>query len=144
MFRYVYEIAPIDFFDGTMLIGDYIDNVMSELTRYKDLLLDVPEWYEEDHMDINFCNNMFEDTSMDSQHAFCKLMRIGKEIKYICKYFNKKKEKINKERIRVFSVPTDGECLVSYIVKTDNNGTTYIFSNVYFSFLDNKNNIEID
>lgn len=85
---------------------------------------------------------MFEDTSMGSEHVFCKLMRIGKEIKYICEYFNNKKEKINKERIRVFSVPTDGKCTVSYIVKIDNNGTTYIFSNLYFPFLDDGNNME--
>lgn len=142
MFRYVYEIAPIDFFDGTILIRKYIEDIISELSWYKDLLLDVPDWYEEDHMDINFCNNMFEDTSMGSEHVFCKLMRIGKEIKYICEYFNNKKEKINKERIKVFSVPTDGECTVSYIVKIDNNGTTYIFSNLYFPFLDDGNNME--
>ena len=54
----------------------------------------------------------------------------------------KKKEKINKERIRVFSVPTDGECTVSYLVKIDNNETTYIFSDVYFPFLDSGNNVE--
>lgn len=144
MFRYVYEIAPIDFFDGTMSIRRYIDSIISEISEYKDLLLDVPNWYEEDHMDMNFCNNMFGDTSMGSEHAFSKLKRIGRDIKNICEYFNKKKEKINKERIRVFSVPTDGECMVSYIVKTNNNGTTYIFSDVYFPFLDNGNNIEKD
>ena len=43
MFRYVYEIAPIDFFDGTMLIEKYIDSVISELSWYRDLLLDVPD-----------------------------------------------------------------------------------------------------
>lgn len=142
MFRYVYEVAPIDFFDGTISIGKYIDSIISELSWYKDLLLDVPEWYEEDHMDINFCNNMFEDTPMDGKHAFYRLKRIGKEIKCICEYFNIKKEKIDKKRIRVFSVPTDGECTVSYMVKTNNNGTTYIFSNVYFPFLDSGNNVE--
>lgn len=142
MFKHVYEIAPIDYFDGTMLIGDYINDVLSDLTQYKDLLLDVPEWYEEDHMDMNFCNNMFDDACMDNQHTFCKLMRIGKEVEYICEYFNKKKEKIDKKRIRVFAVPTEGECTVSYIVKISNNGTTYIFSNVYFSFLNTHNNVE--
>ena len=142
MFRYVYEIAPIDYFDGTILIGNYIDSVISDLSWYKDLLLEVPDWYEEDNVDMNFCNNMFEDVPMNSQHAFCKLKRIGKEIKCICEYFNKQQIKIDKKRIRVFSVPTDGECIVSYIVKIDNNGTTYIFSNVHFSFLDSGNNIE--
>lgn len=102
MYRYVYEIAPIDFFDGTMLIERYIDSIISELSWYKDLLLDVPKWDEESHMDINLCNNMFEDIPMDGQHAFYRLKRIGKEIKYICEYFNIKKEKIDKKRIRVF------------------------------------------
>ena len=78
MFRYVYEVAPIDFFDGTISIGKYIDSIISELSWYKDLLLDVPEWYEEDHMDINFCNNMFEDTPMVGKHEFYILKRIGK------------------------------------------------------------------
>lgn len=142
MFRYVYEIAPIDFFDGTISIGKYIDSIISELSWYRDLLLDEPEWYEKDHMDMNFCNNMFEDASRGSEHVFNKLKRIGKEIKYICEYFNKQRIKIDKKKIRVFSVPTDGECTVSYIVKIDNNGTTYIFSNLYFPFLDDGNNVE--
>lgn len=142
MFRYVYEVEPIDFFDGTMSIVKYIDSVISELSWYRDLLLDGS--YEESHKDINYCINMFENIPMDSQHAFSKLKRIAKEVEYICEYFNRQQIKIDKKRIRVFSVPTNGECLVSYIVKTDNNGTTYIFSNVYFSFLDNKNNIEIN
>jgi len=37
--------------------------------------------------------------------------------------------------IRVFSVPVDGECEVSYFAKAANNGTTYIFSDLYFPFL---------
>ena len=31
MFRYVYEVAPIDFFDGTISIGKYIDSIIYEL-----------------------------------------------------------------------------------------------------------------
>lgn len=30
MFKYVYEVAPIDFTDGTMLIENYIDNIISD------------------------------------------------------------------------------------------------------------------
>lgn len=142
MFKYVYEIAPIDFFDGTLSIEKYIDSIISELSWYKDLLLDIPQWHEEDNMNINCCNNMFEDRFMGDKHVFYKLKRIGRDIKSICDYFNKKKEMINKKNIKVFSVPIDGECTVSYMVKISNNGTTYIFSDVYFSFLDDGNNIE--
>ena len=37
---------------------------------------------------------MFEDIPMDGQHAFYRLKRIGKEIKCIYEYFNKKKRKL--------------------------------------------------
>ena len=107
MFRYVYEIAPIDYFDGTMLIGDYIDGTISDLSQYKDKLLNVPEWHEKDNGNINFCNNIFGNVYMGDEHVFNRLKRIGKEIEYICGYFNKKNIRIEKKRIRVFSVPNE-------------------------------------
>ena len=39
MFKYVYEVAPIDFMDGTIPIENYIDSIISELSLYKDDLL---------------------------------------------------------------------------------------------------------
>ena len=39
MFKYVYEVAPIDFTDGTILIGNYIDSIIADLSWYKEDLL---------------------------------------------------------------------------------------------------------
>ena len=42
MFKYVYEVAPIDFTEGTISIENYIDSIISDLSWYKeDLLHDV-------------------------------------------------------------------------------------------------------
>lgn len=51
MFKYVYEIAPIDFMDGTMLIRNYIDSIISDLSWYRDLML------EDSIVDEKFVNN---------------------------------------------------------------------------------------
>lgn len=146
MFKYVYEVAPVDFTDGTMLIENYIDSVISDLSWYKDLLLEDISVDENvsDETDMNLYDNPFETSSfMGGEHVFCKLKKIGKDVENICKYFNAKKIKISKKEIRIFSVPTDGECTVSYMVKISNNGTTYIFSDLYFPFLNKRdNNIE--
>lgn len=145
MFKYVYEVAPIDFMDGTMLIENYIDSIISDLSWYKDLLLDdIPVNEDVDEIGVNFYDNPFESLSfMGSEHVFCKLTKIGKDVENICKYFNGKNIRISKKGIRIFSVPTDGECTVSYMVKISNNGTTYIFSDLYFPFLNKRdNNIE--
>lgn len=144
MFRYVYEVAPIDFFDGTISIGKYIDSIISDLSWYKDLLLeDMPVNEDVDEIGVNFYDNPFETSFMGGEHVFCKLKKIGKDIEDICEYFNVKKIRISKKGIRIFSVPTDGECTVSYMVKISNNGTTYIFSDLYFPFLNKRDsNIE--
>lgn len=144
MFRYVYEVAPIDFFDGTISIGKYIDSIISDLSWYKDLLLeDIPVNEDVDEIGVNFYDNPFETSFMGGEHVFCKLKKIGKDIEDICEYFNVKKIRISKKGIRIFSVPTDGECTVSYMVKISNNGTTYIFSDLYFPFLNKRDsNIE--
>ena len=142
MFKYVYEIAPIDFMDGTMLIRNYIDSIISDLSWYRDLMLEdsiVDEKFV-NNFDVNSYSNTFETSFMGGEHVFCKLNKIGKDIEDICMYFNKKKLKICKEHIRIFSVPTDGECTVSYMVKTNKNGITYIFSDLYFPFLNRKDN----
>lgn len=144
MFKYVYEVASIDFTDGTMLIENYIDNIISDLSWYKDLLLeDIPVNEDVDEIGVNFYDNPFETSFMGGDHVFCKLKKIGKDIEDICEYFNVKKTRISKKAIRIFSVPTDEECTVSYMVKISNNGTTYIFSDLYFPFLNKRdNNIE--
>lgn len=145
MFKYVYEIAPIDFTDGTMLIGNYIDSIISNLSWYKELLLEDTPVDEDvaDEIGVNLYDNPFETSFMGGEHVFCKLKKIGKDVENICKYFNEKKITISKKGIRIFSVPTDGECTISYMVKISNNGTTYIFSDLYFPFLNKRdNNIE--
>lgn len=133
------------FFDGTMLIGEYIDSIISDLAWYKELLLeDVPISGEfTDDIGINSYDNTFDDSFMGGEHVFNKLKKIGEDIENICEYFNKKKINISKKKIRVFSVPNDGMCEISYLVKISNNGTTYVFSDMYFSFL-NKRDYEIE
>lgn len=139
MFKYVYEVAPIDFADGTISIENYIDSIISELSWYKKDLLD--NVYDDEG--ANLCINPFDNTHADNEHVFNKLKKVGKDIENICEYFNKKKMKINRKGINIFSVPTDVYCTVSYMIQTDNNGITYIFSDLYFPFLDRKdNNIE--
>lgn len=145
MFKYVYEVAPIDFTDGTMLIENYIDSIISDLSWYKDLLLDDIPVDEDvsDEIGVNLYDNPFETSFMGGEHVFCKLKKIGKDIENICKYFNEKKIRISKKGIRIFSVPTDVECTISYMIKTNDHGITYIFSDLYFPFLNKKyNNVE--
>ncbi len=36
MFKYVYEVAPIDFTEGTISIENYIDSIISDLSWYKE------------------------------------------------------------------------------------------------------------
>ena len=36
MFKYVYEVAPIDFMEGTISIENYIDSIISDLSWYKE------------------------------------------------------------------------------------------------------------
>ena len=132
MFKYVYEVAPIDFMDGTIPIENYVDSIISDLSLYKDDLLE--NVYDDDGN--NICMNAFDDNCyMVSEHAFCKLQKIGKDVENICEYFNKKKMKINRKSIRIFSSPTETYCTVSQWV--------YIFSDLYFPFLNKKdNNVE--
>lgn len=140
MFKYVYEVAPIDFMDGTISIENYIDDIISSLSWYKkDLLENV---YDDEGN--NLCINPFDYNSfLESEHVFCKLHKVGRDIKNICEYFNKKKMKINRKSIRVFSSPTETHCTISYMIQTNDNGITYIFSDLYFPFLNKRdNNIE--
>ena len=136
MFKYVYKVAPIDFMDGTISIENYIDSIMSKLSWYKKDLHDDEE--------NNLCMNHFDNNSLlDSEHVFCKLQKVGRDIENICEYFNKKKMKINRKSIRIFSSPTETYCTVSYMIQTNDNGITYIFSDLYFPFLNKTdNNIE--
>lgn len=137
MFKYVYEVAPIDFMDGTILIGNYIDSIISELSWYKEDLIE--NVYDDEG--TNLCINPFDNTYADNQHVFNKLKKVGKDIENICEYFNEKK--INRKNIRIFSSPTEAYCTVSYMIQTNDNGITYIFSDLYFPFLNKKdNNIE--
>lgn len=145
MFKYVYEVSPIDFKDGTIPIEKYIDNIISALTWYKDDLLEDVNVAKEDEDDIgiNICMSPFEDSFMGGEHVFCKLKKIGQDIENIYAYFNQKKMKIEKKSIRIFASPTETYCAISYIIQTDNNGITYVFSDLYFPFLNRKdNNIE--
>lgn len=139
MFKYVYEVASIDFMDGTILIGNYIDSIISELSWYKEDLIE--NVYDDEG--TNLCINPFDNTYADNQHVFNKLKKVGKDIENICEYFNEKKIKINRKNIRIFSSPTEAYCTVSYMIQTNDNGITYIFSDLYFPFLNKKdNNIE--
>lgn len=145
MFKYVYEVAPIDFTEGTISIENYIDSIISDLSWYKgDLLHDVNvDEDAEDDIGVNLCMSPFEEEHMGSEHVFYRLKKIGRDVENICKYFNKKKLKINKKYIRIFSVPTETECTISYMIKTNDHGITYIFSDLYFPFLNRReNNIE--
>ena len=137
MFKYVYEVAPIDFMDGTIPIENYVDSIISDLSLYKDDLLE--NVYDDDGN--NICMNAFDDNCyMVSEHAFCKLQKVGRDIENICEYFNRKKMKINRKQIRIFSSPTETYCTVSYMIQTNDNGITYIFSDLYFPFLNKKDN----
>ena len=139
MFKYVYEVAPIDFMEGTISIENYIDSIISDLSWYKeDLLHDVNVDDDAENIGVNLCMSPFEE-----EHIFYRLKKIGRDVENICKYFNKKELKINKKYIRIFSVPTETECTISYMIKTNDHGITYIFSDLYFPFLNKKdNNIE--
>ena len=140
MFKYVYEVAPVDFTDGTISIENYIDGIISSFSWYKkDLLENV---YDDEGN--NLCMNHFDNSSsMGGEHVFCKLKKIGGDIENICEYFNKKKMRINRKNIRIFSSPTETYCTVSYMIQTNDNGITYIFSDLYFPFLNKKdNNVE--
>ncbi len=97
----------------------------------------------EDDIGVNLCMSPFEEEHMGSEHVFYRLKKIGRDVENICKYFNKKKLKINRKYIRIFSVPTETECTISYMIKTNDHGITYIFSDLYFPFLNRReNNIE--
>ena len=139
MFKYVYEVAPIDFTDGTILIGNYIDSIIADLSWYKEDLLQNVNVDEdaEDDIGVNLCMSPFEEEHMGGEHVFYRLKKIGRDVENICKYFNKKL-KINKEHIRIFSVPTETECTISYMIKTNDHGITYIFSDLYFPFLNKR------
>ena len=78
MFKYVYEVAPIDFMDGTISIENYIDDIISSLSWYeKDLLENV---YDDEGN--NLCINPFDYNSfLESEHVFCKLHKVGRDIK---------------------------------------------------------------
>ena len=80
MFKYVYKVAPIDFMDGTIAIENYIDSIMSKLSWYKkDLLENV---YDDE--ENNLCMNHFDNNSLlDSEHVFCKLQKVGRDIENI-------------------------------------------------------------
>lgn len=140
MFKYVYEVTPIDFMDGTISIENYIDSIISDLSWYKEDLLE--NVYDDEGN--NLCMNHFDNNSLlDSEHVFCKLQKVGRDVENICGYFNKKKIKINRKNIRIFSSPTETYCTVSYMIQTNDNGITYIFSDLYFPFLSRKeSNIE--
>lgn len=123
MFKYVYEVAPIDFMEGTILIENYIDSIISDLSWYKeDLLRDVNvDDDAKDNIGVNLCMSPFEEDHMGSEHLFYGLKKIGRNIENICKYFNKKKLKINKKYIRIFSIPTETICTISYIIEQRRN-----------------------
>jgi len=94
----------------------------------------------EDDLGVNLCMSPFEEDHMGSEHVFYRLKKIGRDVENTCNYFNKKKLKIYKEHIRIFSVPTETECTISYMIKTNDHGITYIFSDLYFPFLNKKGN----
>ena len=75
MFKYVYEVAPIDFMDGTISIENYIDSIISDLSWYKeDLLHDVNVDEDvEDDIGVNLCMSPFEEEHMGSEHVFYRL-----------------------------------------------------------------------
>lgn len=75
MFKYVYEVAPIDFMDGTISIENYIDSIISELSLYKDDLLENVYDYDGN----NICMNAFDDNCyMVSEHAFVNYRKLAK------------------------------------------------------------------
>lgn len=63
MFKYVYEVAPIDFMDGTISIENYIDSIISDLSLYKDDLLhdNNADDDAEDNIGINPCLSPLEE-----------------------------------------------------------------------------------
>ena len=126
MFKYVYQISPIDFMDGTITVEEYMDRLVNEIKTYCYTIL-------EDGV------NMFEMKGSGSDHVFFRLERVGRAVEFICNYFREHGEEFQITNntavaIRVFSVPVDGECKVSYFAKAVNNGTAYVFSDLYFPF----------
>ncbi len=93
MFKYVYEVAPIDFMEGTISIENYIDSIISDLSWYKEDLLE--NVYDDGN---NLCMNHFDDNFfLDSEHAFCRLQKVGRDVENICEYFNQKKMGIDRK-----------------------------------------------
>ena len=56
MFKYVYEVAPIDFTEGTISIENYIDSIISDLSWYKEDLLE--NVYDDDGNNICMNNHV--------------------------------------------------------------------------------------
>lgn len=135
MFKYVYEISPVDFMDGTLPVENYIDMLLEELNSCKDCLLETDDFTTD-----NNCTNLFDTKNSGADHPIYRLQKVSKSVEEICGYLDQKGIKIIKKNIRIFSVPNDGMCEVSYMVKTKNNGITYVFSDMYFPFLNKKDN----
>lgn len=135
MFKYVYKISPIDFMDGTITVREYMNSLIEEINTYCNTVL-------QDGV------NVLETKHSGSEHVFHRLEKVGNAIAFICNYFRKCGEEFQSTNnmamaIRVFSVPVDGECEISYFAKSANNGTTYVFSDLYFPFL-NRNSAYIE
>lgn len=132
MFKYVYEISPIDFMGGTITVREYMNSLTKEIESCCDSILD-------DGV------NLLETKNSGSDHIFIRLEKAGQAVEYICNFFEEHGEEFMDDTpglIRVFSVPVDCECKVSYFAKAVNNGTTYVFSDLYFPFL-NRNSTNI-
>ena len=97
MFKYVYQISPIDFMDGTITVREYMDSLVDEMKAYCDTVL-------EDGI------NMFETKGSGSDHIFSRLKKAGRAVEFIRNYFRNHGEEFQATNhaswtIRVFSIP---------------------------------------
>lgn len=111
---FVYQISPIDFWEGCTLLEDYVKNKLKYLTEHKS--------------DIKLCFEPYSDLR-DILEFYREAQKIA------IKYGDFKNEDL-KDGPYISGIPReDVECAVIIMWKQNNNGTTYVASQIELPWL---------